>query len=125
MSDEDEEDEELPQPLPLTDPRTGVAALLLSVVPSVVPRASWPCAAPVVSRPQVTFCSEPKLEQAGSEAGDDSEEGGEHSSAASALLRRFLQLNRFWRPGRSKANHRSAVAAALRMHVNYVTGSLV
>ncbi|KAF4520555.1 hypothetical protein B566_EDAN008754 [Ephemera danica] len=121
----DEEYEELPQPLPLHDPRTGAAALLLSVIPSVVPRASWPCAAPVAARPQVTFCSEPKLEQVGdsSEAGDDSEEGCE-PSAASALLRRLLHLNRFWRPGRNKAaaNHRSAVAAALRMHVSYVTG---
>lgn len=125
--EEDEEDEEPPprmlvRPLPYHNPRTGAAALLLSVVPSVVPRASWPCAEAAV-RPQVTFSSEPKLEQVGGEAGAGEE--AQHNSAA-ALLRRFLHLNRFWRTGKSKqqAHHRSAVAAALRMHVNYVTGRI-
>ncbi|XP_059477386.1 gamma-aminobutyric acid type B receptor subunit 2 isoform X2 [Neocloeon triangulifer] len=116
MSEGDEADEDsevphspLPRPMPMYNPR-GAAALLLSVVPSVVPRASWPCAQ-AAERQQVTFRSEPELDQA-----------TEHDqpSSAAALLKKLLP--RIWRPARAKAN-RSAIAAALRMHVNYVTDS--
>jgi hypothetical protein len=115
--DEAEDDSEMPhsplRPMPTYNPR-GAAALLLSVVPSVVPRASWPCAQ-AAERQQVTFRSEPELDQAAENEGS--------SSSAAALLKKLLP--RIWRPGRSKANNRSAIAAALRMHVNYVTGNLI
>ncbi|XP_065340349.1 gamma-aminobutyric acid type B receptor subunit 2 isoform X1 [Cloeon dipterum] len=112
--DEAEEDSEvrlspLPRPVPTYNPR-GAAALLLSVVPSVVPRASWPCAQ-AAERQQVTFRSEPELDQAS--------ENEASSTSAVALLKKLLP--RIWKPSRAKAN-RSAIAAALRMHVNYVTG---
>jgi len=116
MSEGDEADEDsdvphspLPRPMPTYNPR-GAAALLLSVVPSVVPRASWPCAQ-AVERQQVTFRSEPELDQATENEGS--------SNSAAALLKKLLP--RIWKPARAKAN-RSAIAAALRMHVNYVTG---
>jgi hypothetical protein len=116
MSEGDEADDDSDmrhwqRPAPAYNPR-GAAALLLSVVPSVVPRASWPCAQEA-ERTQVTFRSEPELDQATENEGS--------SSSAAALLKKLLP--RIWKPSRAKAN-RSAIAAALRMHVNYVTGKL-
>lgn len=55
----------------------GIPMLLLSVLPPVIPRASWPSAQHAVFRPEVTFNSEPKLDKEGGSFLNSSSEDNE------------------------------------------------
>lgn len=90
--------------------------LLLSVLPPVIPRASWPSAEHCVNpmRRSVTFNSEPKLDESAVSRRSSRYEGGESESEEKVnMLTRLRQLlSKEKKPG---------IASALRAHMGYIT----
>jgi len=122
----------------------GLPLLLLSVLPPVIPRASWPSAdhGNLPMRRQVTFSSEPKLDDSMTKqtAGQSSREqeyyiicdGHDNDTEASGKPGVFSRLKNFLgsRPSSRKTSTASfsgtsgagGIASALRFHMNYLTG---
>lgn len=115
--------------------------LLLSVLPPVIPRASWPSADPgaLHMRRQVTFSSEPKLDDStitksmGADSGEDfcRYDPDTPLSETSAKLGVFSRLWSFLgsKPSSRKTSAASftggatgSIASALRMHMGYLAG---
>lgn len=122
----------------------GLPLLLLSVLPPVIPRASWPSAdhGNLPMRRQVTFSSEPKLDDSMTKqtAGESRREqeyyiicdGQDSDTDASGKPGVFSRLKNFLgsRPSSRKTSAASfsgtsgggGIASALRFHMNYLTG---
>lgn len=94
----------------------GLPMLLLSVLPPVIPRASWPSAEHCINpmRRSVTFNSEPKLDDSAVSRRSSRYEGGESESEEKVnMLTRLRQLlSKDKKPG---------IASALRAHMGYIT----
>ncbi|KAG8242241.1 hypothetical protein J6590_070076 [Homalodisca vitripennis] len=111
-------------PLPPTSVGGTLPMLLLSVLPPVIPRASWPSAEHCVLSHGVTFSSEPHLDEVaqgsqGSLRGDP----GEDPSKLSV----FGKLLNMLGPSRktssvSYAGGTGGIAAALKVHMGYIAG---
>lgn len=107
--------------LPPTSVGGTLPMLLLSVLPPVIPRASWPCAEHCVFGHGVTFSSEPKLDEAVASSAslpDDDDESGKLSV--------FGKLLNILGPRKSSSVSYSAgtggIAAALKVHMGYIAG---
>ena len=122
----------------------GLPLLLLSVLPPVIPRASWPSAehGNLPMRRQVTFNSEPKLDdsmtkQTTRQSRREQEyyiicDGHDSDTEASGKPGVFSRLKNFLgsRPSSRKTSTASfsgtsgggGIASALRFHMNYLTG---
>lgn len=94
--------------------------LLLSVLPPVIPRASWPSAEHCVFGHGVTFSSEPQLDEAVATSaslpdGDDDDESGKLSV--------FGKLLNILGPRKSSSvSYPGGIAAALKVHMGYIAG---
>ncbi|XP_028030804.1 gamma-aminobutyric acid type B receptor subunit 2 [Bombyx mandarina] len=106
----------------------GLPMLLLSVLPPVIPRASWPSAEAYRGRNSVSFSSQPKLDQRKSHPAIDLYNLCLNKREQPGLLRR---LKSFFgsRPSSRKASAISiadptsqSIAAALKMHVGMIAG---
>ncbi|PSN53730.1 hypothetical protein C0J52_02179 [Blattella germanica] len=125
--------------LPSSSIGGGLPLLLLSVLPPVIPRASWPSAdhANLSMRRQVTFSSEPKLDDTLNQQSpsgreeyyitcEDQEDDSEGTTKLGVLsrIKNFLGS----RPSSRKTSTASfsgttgGIASALRAHVGYLTG---
>lgn len=98
--------------------------LLLSVLPPVIPRASWPSAEHCVFNHGVTFSSEPKLDEAVVSSGSLRSPDGEDDD--SSKLSMFGKLLNILGPRKSSsvsyAGGTSGIAAALKVHMGYIAG---
>lgn len=107
----------------------GLPMLLLSVLPPVIPRASWPSAEAYRGRNSVSFSSQPKLNYRKSQPAIDLynlclNKREEHTGFLSRLKSFFGS-----RPSSRKASTMSiadptgqSIAAALKMHVGMIAG---
>ncbi|XP_075974228.1 gamma-aminobutyric acid type B receptor subunit 3 [Anticarsia gemmatalis] len=107
----------------------GLPMLLLSVLPPVIPRASWPSAEAYRGRNSVSFSSQPKLNYRKSQPAIDLynlclNKREEHTGLLSRLKSFFGS-----RPSSRKASTMSiadptgsSIAAALKMHVGMIAG---
>lgn len=107
----------------------GLPMLLLSVLPPVIPRASWPSAESCRGRNSVSFSSQPKLYHRKSQPAIDLynlclNKREEHTGLLSRLKSFFGS-----RPSSRKASTMSiadptgqSIAAALKMHVGMIAG---
>ncbi|XP_063223115.1 uncharacterized protein LOC134531347 [Bacillus rossius redtenbacheri] len=107
--------------------------LLLSVLPPVIPRASWPSTdhGSITMHRQVTFCSEPKLDE---NAGERSQRDGElfgqedcESPSKLGVLGKLWSLLGSSRPSSRKTSAASftggaGIASALKSHMGYLAG---
>lgn len=101
--------------------------LLLSVLPPVIPRASWPCAEHCIMGHGVTFNSEPHLEDAAGGSTESCPEGGQGTNKLSVIGK----LMNIFDPRASSRKASSVsytgggsvgIAAALKAHMGYIAG---
>ncbi|RZF45338.1 hypothetical protein LSTR_LSTR014619 [Laodelphax striatellus] len=110
----------------------GLPLLLLSVLPPVIPRASWPssehCAQPL--RRGVTFSSQPKLADENSistkphtdEEDDYYRERGSISFNEPTTKQNVFSKLRSMLASKSNRKQSTGIAAALKMHMGYFSG---
>uniref|UniRef100_A0A8D8SES4 Gamma-aminobutyric acid type B receptor subunit 2 n=1 Tax=Cacopsylla melanoneura TaxID=428564 RepID=A0A8D8SES4_9HEMI len=94
----------------------GLPMLLLSVLPPVIPRASWPSAEHCMNpmRRSVTFNSEPKLDESAVSRRNSRYDGEQSESEEKVnMLTRLRQL--------LGKNQKPGIASALRAHMGYIT----
>lgn len=112
--------------LPPTSLSGTLPMLLLSVLPPVIPRASWPSAECCVLGHGVTFNSEPKLDEVSAVTAAIVEPVDEESAKQSVFGKLLNML-----PSRSARKSSSVsyagggtggIAAALKVHMGYIAG---
>lgn len=106
-------------PLPATSVSGTLPMLLLSVLPPVIPRASWPSAEHCVFGHGVTFSSEPQLDESPASLPDDDDGDSGKLSVFGKLLnilgsRKSSSVSYAGGPG--------GIAAALKVHMGYIAG---
>lgn len=108
----------------------GLPMLLLSVLPPVIPRASWPSAEAFRGRNSVSFSSQPKLNYRKSQPAIDLYSFCLNKREENpGLLKRLKSFFGHSRPQSRKASTMSiadptgqSISAALKMHVGMITG---
>ncbi|CAG9129165.1 unnamed protein product [Plutella xylostella] len=108
----------------------GLPMLLLSVLPPVIPRASWPSTNAFGGRNSISFSSQPKLDQRKSQPAIDFYNLCLNKREENpGLLKRIKSFFGTSRPSSRKASTMSiadptgqSIAAALKMHVGMIAG---
>lgn len=109
-------------PLPPTSVSGTLPMLLLSVLPPVIPRASWPSAEHCVFGHGVTFSSEPQLDEAAASSGSLPDGDDDESGKLSVFGKLLNILGPRKSSSVSYAGGPGGIAAALKVHMGYIAG---